>query len=526
MAGKNETPRQKMIGMMYLVLTALLVLQVSNTVLEKFVIINKSFEENITLQKEKNIQGLERVKKTVAESGNRKNDMAIVSTIEILRKKTQKIIQFIDHLKVEMIQKNGGRDKKGRVKNIKNDGVVSNIMINQEKGYELKKIMNAYSQFLSKILEKKIEKIALDAHEDPFFVDDSNQKGKDFVLLNFEKTPLSAALATLSQYNAKILRMESNAIEELGRKIGAQDFKFDTLVPMVKPKSNIVAAGARYEADLFLTASSSGVSPIMMIDGKKIKVKNGLGKISFLASSNQYDKEGLARKTFQANIIVKAPGGKDSVFKQAIEYFVAKPVIQVQSAAVQALYLNCGNDINIQVPALGKEYNPNFKVIGGAMVTGRGKGLLTVIPKSTQVKIHVYNNSSMLGTQTFNVRSIPKPEIKLTSKGKSVNAKEGFPIPGPRSLELSAIPDESFKNFLPKDARYRVAKWEIILARGSRAIEKQKVNGPSVNLRRFAAVAKPGDRIVVEVQKVERMNFKNEIENVKFGTAIYNITLT
>ena len=36
MAGGKETPRQKMIGMMYLVLTALLALQVSNAVLEKF----------------------------------------------------------------------------------------------------------------------------------------------------------------------------------------------------------------------------------------------------------------------------------------------------------------------------------------------------------------------------------------------------------------------------------------------------------------------------------------------------------
>jgi hypothetical protein len=40
MAGGKETPRQKMIGMMYLVLTALLALQVSNAVLEKFAIIN------------------------------------------------------------------------------------------------------------------------------------------------------------------------------------------------------------------------------------------------------------------------------------------------------------------------------------------------------------------------------------------------------------------------------------------------------------------------------------------------------
>ena len=49
MAGGKETPRQKMIGMMYLVLLAMLALQVSNTVLEKFIFINQSLE--VALQK-------------------------------------------------------------------------------------------------------------------------------------------------------------------------------------------------------------------------------------------------------------------------------------------------------------------------------------------------------------------------------------------------------------------------------------------------------------------------------------------
>jgi hypothetical protein len=45
MAGGKETPRQKMIGMMYLVLTALLALQVSNAVLAKFAMIYETLEE-------------------------------------------------------------------------------------------------------------------------------------------------------------------------------------------------------------------------------------------------------------------------------------------------------------------------------------------------------------------------------------------------------------------------------------------------------------------------------------------------
>ena len=51
---------------------------------------------------------------------------------------------------------------------------------------------------------------------------------------------------------------------------------------------------------------------------------------------------------------------------------MAKPVIQIQSASVQALYRNCGNKLDVQVPALGSAYNPSFKITGGSSVGGKG----------------------------------------------------------------------------------------------------------------------------------------------------------
>ena len=44
MAGYKETPRQKMIAMMYLVLTALLALNVSKQILDAFIVVNESME--------------------------------------------------------------------------------------------------------------------------------------------------------------------------------------------------------------------------------------------------------------------------------------------------------------------------------------------------------------------------------------------------------------------------------------------------------------------------------------------------
>ncbi len=68
MAGGKETPRQKMIGMMYLVLTALLALQVSNAVLEKFAIINETLNGLITEGNKKSDQTLKQIVTDAGES--------------------------------------------------------------------------------------------------------------------------------------------------------------------------------------------------------------------------------------------------------------------------------------------------------------------------------------------------------------------------------------------------------------------------------------------------------------------------
>ncbi len=512
---------------MYLVLTALLALQVSSSVLDKFMLINKSLEQGVSLKMRENARSLERIQTAVKEMGNRENDVKVLNSALSVRTNTKQVIAYIDSIKTKLVALTGGEEKKtGRPKGLKDDTAVARLMINDAKGSELKKVLNGYMQHLTQITGKAYVPIALDAKDSDLFKEDPNQASKDFVTLNFEKTPLGAALATLSQFASEVLYAETKALEELARSVGAEDVRFDNLTPFVKPQSNIVAAGSKYKAELFLAASSSGVNLGMTVDGKSIQVEEGVGKIEFLASPGDYDRDGLAKKTFKAAIKLKLPGRQDSTLVEDITYFVARPVIQVQSAAVQALYLNCGNELNIQVPALGAEYNPSFTAVGAHVISGHGKGLVTVIPKASEVRLNVYSNENLLETQVFKVRKIPKPEIRITSKGKTLNERQGMSVPGPRSLEVRAIADESFKSFLPKDARYRVAEWEVSLARGSRALKTKKVYNQEVSLNDFASLVRSGDRLVIEIKKVERLNFKGDIEAVKVGTIVHTIPLT
>ncbi|MFY0626523.1 MAG: gliding motility protein GldM [Reichenbachiella sp.] len=527
MAGGKQSPRDKMIGMMYLVLTALLALNVSTSVLEKFVLINNTFEASNGEYSNENQNKVDAIQKVVKEAGNREADVAVLEKAQQVREASSKILEELKGYKEDLIERSGGYDDHGNFKGQKDIDSPSAMFVNELKGDELRDKLNGYSGFLREITKDEgIKNIAKDAKDIDVFKNDPNQNRKGFAELNFgHNTPMVGALATLSQLQSDVLAEETKALEELAAEVGASDLKFDKIFLMVKPESRIVAAGTNYTADMFITAASSAVKPTMKINGKDIPVEGGFGKVSFTATPGNYNKEGNAVKSYIGEITMKQPGKPDTTFVDTVEYIVQRPVMQIQSASVTALYLNCGNELNVQVPALGAQYNPSFNTKGGQNFKGSDKGAVTIVPKSANVTLSVSSNGNLVGSQKFKVKRIPKPEIKLYSGGREVDQKRGVKSV-PRSIKINAVPDESFSQFLPKDAKFRVAESEVTLVRSGRAVKSLRPKGPDVNLSAFGGQARAGDVIIVEVKKVQRRNFKGEIEDFpNYGPKILNIRI-
>ncbi|MCX2745942.1 gliding motility protein GldM [Mangrovivirga sp. M17] len=521
MAGAKETPRQKMIGLMYLVLMAMLALNVSSAVLDKFIFLNDSLENSVKQTRDINSNTVARIQSAVEEAGSREKDVAVLEKAKKVRELASETIKYTEGVKEEIIEVSGGRDADGELAGKKDTEKMANLMINQKKGEDLKQKLNQYVADLNELTGMDFSKIAFDGKEHPLFKDDPDQKGKDFSTLNFSQSPTVAGLATITQFQTEVMSRANRALEALAQQVGAGDLKFDLVNVRVVPKSSIVAAGAMYEADLFLAASSSAGNAEMYVNGEEIPVEGSNGKVKFRATPGKYDsKTGLARKTFIGKIEMN-----DSAFVDTIEYFVAQPVIQVTAQAVQALYLQCGNELDVQVPALGAEYNPQFSCRGGTAIAGNKPGLVTVIPTSANVTLNVSSGGNAIGSRQFKVKRVPKPEIVAKSRGRAVNLKQGVPAPGPTSIELDAIADEDFKAMLPKDARYRVAEWRITLARGSRPVDQQIVRGSEASLSGIARKARAGDRLVIEVSKVQRMNFRGAVLDVPMGSGSSIITI-
>jgi len=270
----------------------------------------------------------------------------------------------------------------------------------------------------------------------------------------------------------------------LAAEAGSRVLKVDKVVPMVRAVSSTVAAGAPYVADLFMAASSSALNPTMTVDGKPIVVEDDaatglkMGRVKFTASGGGYDDKGVAKRTMKA--VISLP---DSNYVANIEYFVAKPVIRVTTGTAPTLYMGCGNDVNIEVPALGTSYNPSFSATGAEVIKGAKIGRVTIIPAQRKVVVTVFNSGTNLGSEPFDVKNVPRPRIVAKdNNGRDIDLKNGIKAGAISGLRINAQADENFKAEVPKDANFRIRNMSVILARGTARVQELTLTTETVDL--------------------------------------------
>src|SRR5882757_8235493 len=290
MSGGKETPRQKMIGMMYLVLTALLALNVSSAVLEKFAIMNTTL---IDLKSENNGINEKKLAAIQATTSTAPKVTAAVAAAKAIRELSKKTVTTLDSVKDILSREHDGKPMVG-------DELVGNTNISEEKmlneestlapTYE--KAIVGFHDNLEKLSGMKFAKLDKRAVDYPQLKDaegNVEHGEKSFIEFSFEGTPTMAAIAGITQMQTEILEFEAMALDSLNLIAEGAIIKFDKVVPMVIGPS-VVAAGAKYEGRLFMAGAASGVDPEMFRNGAKLVVtedpetKIKMAKIEFQAS--------------------------------------------------------------------------------------------------------------------------------------------------------------------------------------------------------------------------------------------------
>lgn len=515
MAGGKETPRQKMIGMMYLVLTALLALNVSTAVLEKFAIIDDTLSKLVVENNTTN-QNLYNAIKTSNFAGPRvEKSKEQADQVHAL---TEPMIKYLEDLKKQMATSKDGKAIE-RAELVLNTNNSEEIMINHNKpevGESYEKKLTAYVSDLNKIMGiqppfKPLTRTAKDYDE----FKEGHNKDKGFLEFAFEGVPTMAAIATVTEIQSEILKYEAVALDSLSRRVEAKTYKVDQLVPMVQSLSNTLVAGQTFEGDLFVAGSASGVNPEMFFGNSPVKVEdkeigNGIkikmGTIKFpVRPASNYDANGIAKSTFHVKI--KLPGNPVPLDKD-IEYRILRPSPRFASDAASSLYINCGNEQSVTIPGLTDLSGLNLSVAGGeGTATKLGPGKFVILPTRPQCHVSVLMDGQPIYTETFKTKDVPIPIARVMYGNSAYSDDLGLP-PGTANIRVEPeILQSDFLQNNKKDANYIVNSFTLMV-RGSPV----PIKGGSLSLAPYNL--KSGDSFSITNVKVSRSTYDGKTVEV------------
>ena len=348
-----ETPRQRMISMMYLVLTALLALNVSKEVLEAFVTVNETMEvtnENFTKKINNSYANFDKANSEAPGKVGPYYKKAMEA-----KKISKDLIDYIYDIKAELIAKVQDIPKEEaktfplkKVNRKDNYDDPTNYFIGDSqdgskgKSLELKNKINDFRTKMIALLDIKVQdhyskSLGLKT-EGPY--EDADGKVQNWEMHHFYHTIMAATVTILNKLVAEVKNVEFDIISQLYTSVSAADFKFDKIMAKVVPKSSYVLVGDNYEADIFVAALDTKQNPEVLIGSgvdtstnkilggaRTVEAVEGIGKLKIPAGA-----EGLQK--FGGLINVKSPSGGILSYPFQEEYILIESMYVVQRNSI------------------------------------------------------------------------------------------------------------------------------------------------------------------------------------------------
>lgn len=427
MASNTMSPRQKMINMMYLVLIAILALNVSKDLLKAFVTFDEGLDITLANTASKNnslYNALDRAKSLDPVKAGEQWEKA-----QKIKVSTSTTLGWIDSLSIRLIAETEGIELQEadtmalrNVEGTDNIDVPTNIMIGSNEDASLGEARKLYAQLIGHYSDLRTI-LGDDLSEGYEIQMDTNGIVEDGVKLNWElsnffHTPLAASVALLTKFENDVRNLEYEALERLHFSIGERDLPFDTVSAKVISHSDYVLLGDPHMADVFIAAYSTTKDPEVELFLEEpgsvsravpIQVANGSGMVE-LAS----DRIGLHK--YSGTIRMFDPSGQPLEFPFEHEYLVARPSVTVSPSKMNVFYRGIENPIDISVPGFANQ-DVRVSISGGNTVRTTGNGtyevnMSTNSPAEVKVFVSVITEDGeqrKFGEKDFRVKRLPDP---------------------------------------------------------------------------------------------------------------------
>jgi len=493
-----KEPRQLMINLMYLVLTAMLALNVSAKIIEAFFVIDGGIKNSNAIIEEANLVGMISLEKNVEQDKQRYQQL-----LDVARQVSgisKEFFTYVETLRNDLVDAGGGffpddhREHPGWPIGYKNKDITTRILVDKKRGDALQarieddkaKILALVgglkglpgTQINAESLAELEQSISLEVSDDW----KKDKKAKSWSDFTFKQLPLASVFPLLTKSQNDMKSSENAVINFLVKQVGATAFKVDNFVPISSALKSYVIEGEAYSADISVGATSKSITENMSIrvNGSSLPVTDGIGNYRVSAS-------GTGVKRYRVDVSLTNPTtGKNETFTKEFEYEVGRRSVTVSADKMNVFYTGVDNPLS--VVAAGVSSNDLRVSAANATIIPNGPGKFTarVTGGGGVAKLTVSGGGLNPTTFDFRIKPIPDPVAKLAnSTGGSVGN-------GVMKAQRGVIAELAGFDF---DARCDIAGFELVYA-PKREDPVAVVNpGPEFNgeSRQLLLKAKPGD---------------------------------
>jgi gliding motility-associated protein GldM len=487
--------RQRMINLMYLVLLALLALQIPREVILAFGKIDESLQQSNKALDQINSANVAALKEKGKTDGDAERFAEL--TVKVQEKSAELIahIQGIRNQVIEMI----GLDENGNIARPEEVIATTDLLYlgnakTGEKGlaYALRqKVDETRAAMLALVPKDALGEDAYKALENTLPLTTTLPSGStEWEKEYFDHMPAAGALAMLSKLENNVKSAENKIIEELKALVGIDRVEFDKFAARIVAPTSYVLQGETFTAEMFLSASSSENSNVrIIVNGANMPIdKDGVAKYSSRADA-------VGERQITGHIEVTNKKGDVSKFPfDPFKYTVAAPFATVTPTKMNVFYI--GVDNPVVASAAGVSAGKLNVTMTNGNITGSGGNYNVRVSQQGEAIVTVAADGKSYGKFPFRVKMIPDPIASVGSLEGNGNMSAG-------ELRVQRGVIAKLKNF-DFDAKFEVLSYDMVFAARRQDLAVSKGNGPLFNQQMIGYLqqAKPGDLIYVENLRV------------------------
>jgi len=457
-----KEPRQKMINIMYLVLTALLALNVSAEILNAFKTVDHSLMTASGIAEKKNQDVFGSFERKKRDPVTKEKAEYWMPKAQLAREYADAAYDYIEKIKTELKTESDLRTVDGKQEYKEDDLEASTRLFistppeGKGKAKELFNKLQSFKTDLLKINDTITREVSLGLPLDlripkTEIIPATDAQKTDWGYGYFHMTPTIASITILSKFQNDIRNSEAQVVEACHKKIGEVEIIYDQFKAMAQPSTQYAMPGEEIVITAGIGSFSKVAQPVINIDGASVPL-NADGAAEYKITAGN---PGIYSR--KVRITYTRPDKKQETIEKEVKYTVGVPSgLVVSTDKTRVFYQDLPNELSVTGGSGDEKVTVNVEG-PGVTVNKSGPGLYIISCPRPGTAIVTATDGKHTQKITIPIKRVPLPVA--TVAGKS-GGGDGPPM-GANVMRVQKGVAAELKDFIFEGVKYEVVSFTL-----------------------------------------------------------------